>query len=191
MTCARSCIADHIKRKLPTILFALLLSFGLATSCPAQAAPRHEKEKPEEERSASESHSYMELFTKLERDWIQAAQKKDKTALDAMVAREFMLRTSESPESPQPRADWIQHALTSYDVHSFSQRAIAIRAFLGVAVVSFVQSEQSTMDGKDHSGDYFIVDLWEAKHDKWQVCARYMAPAGNHPGGETKTKPQK
>src|SRR5271165_2008769 len=189
MTCARSCIADHMRRMLMAILFALLLSFGLATSCPAQAAPRHEKEKPEGERSASESHSYMELFTKLERDWIQAAQVKDKTALDAMVAPEFMLRTSENPENPQPRADWIQRVLTSYDVRSFSQRTMAIRAFLGVAVVSFVQSEQSTMDGKDHSGDYFIVDLWKAKQDKWQVCARYVAPAGNHPGVETKTKP--
>lgn len=163
----------------PLALLALLLLLSPVDLYAAQRGQQQERPKPVEGSPASESRSYVELFTKLERDWIQAVQEKDKTALDAILAPEFMLRTSENPERPQPRADWIHLALTRYDIRSFSQRAMAIRAFLGVAVVSFMQSEHATLDGKDRSGDYLVVDLWEANHGKWQVSARYVAPIGN------------
>jgi len=166
----------HMRR---SIFPALLLPLCLAVPCAAQSGHQHGQEKPDEERPASEAHSFMELFTKLERDWIQAVQKKDKPALDTILAPEFMLRSSENPENPIPRADWVQNALTSCDIRSFSHRAMAIRALLGAAVVSFVQSQRATVDGRDRSGDYFIVDLWEAKGGKWQVSARYIAPVDN------------
>ncbi|MGA9136211.1 MAG: nuclear transport factor 2 family protein [Candidatus Sulfotelmatobacter sp.] len=160
------------------LAIVLVISLLFTTPCTAQRAQEHRT--PEEDRPASESHSYMELFSKLERDWTQAIQKKDRTALEAILAPEFTLRTSEDPENPTPRTDWIEKALTSYNIHSSSERAIVIRAFLGVAVVSFVQSQQVTTDGKDDSGDYLVVDLWKASHDKWQVAARYMAPVGSY-----------
>lgn len=167
--------------RLPLVLvLSLVLSFCVATPSAAQQARERPEATPEEDRPASESRSYVELFTRLERDWAQAVQKKDKAALDAILAPEFTLRTSEDPENPVPRADWIQKILTSYDVRSSAQRAIVIRAFLGVAVVSFVQSEQVTIGGKDRSGEYFIVDLWKANHNKWQVAARYISPAGDY-----------
>jgi Domain of unknown function (DUF4440) len=169
--------SGHMRRSIfPTLLFSL----SLAVPCAAQGAHKHEQEKPDKERPASEAHSFMELFTKLERDWIEAVQKKDKPALDTILAPEFMLRSSGNPENPIPRADWVQSALTSCDIRSFNHRAMAIRALLGVAAVSFVQSQRATIDGKDRSGDYFIVDLWEANGGKWRVFARYIAPVDNH-----------
>ena len=132
----------------------------------------------------------MDLFTRLERDWMRAVQEKDTMALDTMLAPEFVLRTSENPDNPQLRADWIQHALSDRGVHSSGQRGIAIRAFMGVAVVSFVLTEHATVDGKNRSDDYFVVDLWEARHDKWQVCARYLAPTGRLRVSPTSTKAQ-
>lgn len=172
------------------IVFAMIL-LCMVVPCVAQAGQERERGKSEEERPASESHSYMELFTKLERDWSQAIQKKDKAALEATLAPEFIYRSSEDPENPLSRADWMQQALMSSNIRAFSQRAIAIRAFLGVAVVSLVQREQSTVDGKDRSDDYFIVDLWEGHQDKWQVAARYRTPAGSRPDRDSKRKIQR
>lgn len=169
-------------------VFALLLSLCLAVPCAAQAVHKKERETPEPERPASDAHSFMELFTKLERDFAQAVQKKDETSLEAILAPEFMLRTSDNPENPLPRAESILRALTSYDIRAFNHRSTAIRAFLGVAVVSFVESRQATIGGKDCSGDYFIVDLWEANHGRWQISARYVAPVGNHLVGGTKAQ---
>lgn len=165
-----------------------LLSKKLAVSSAVQGTNQRGQETTQKEKPAPEARSFMELFTKLESDWIHAVQKKDKTALDAILAPEFMLRSSEDPENPLPRAEWIQHALSSYDIHSFSHRAMAIRAFLGVAVVSLVQTQQATMDGKNRDGEYLIVDIWEVNHDKWQISARYMAPVSNGAVGPTKTE---
>lgn len=169
-----------------TTVFTLLLSSYLATQCVAQGVHKHERQAPETERHDPEARSFMELFTKLEHDCIQAVQKKDKTALDAILAPEFMFRTSENPENSLSRVDWIQQVLTSNEIRSINHHAMVIRAFLGVAVVSFVQSQQATIDGKDRSGDYLIVDVWEVNHDKWQMSARYLAPVNNHVVGATK-----
>ena len=56
----------------------------------------------------------MELFTKLERDLVLAAQKKDQTALDALIAPEFSERTATHPEHPVARAEWMEKTLPAY-----------------------------------------------------------------------------
>ena len=174
-------------RPLVLILFALLF-VCLSTPSPAQVVKPPEQPGAVAEGSADSSRNYMELFTRLERDWMRAVQEKDQTALEAMLAPEFALRTSDDPEDMQPRAEWVQHVLTDRGVHSFSQRAMAIRAFMGVAVVSFVLTEQISVEGKNRSNDYFVIDLWEARHDKWKVCARYLAPAGHRGLSQGSTK---
>lgn len=171
-----------------SILLTLVFSLCLAGHCAAQANRMHERGMSEMERPASDARSFLELFTKLERDWIQAAQRRDEAALDSILAPEFTVLSPESPESPLPRADWIQRALTGYEIHSYGHRGMVIRAFLGVAVVSFVQSQEATFNGEDCSGDYLIVDVWEAKHNKWQASARYIAPVVAHSANSTKTQ---
>jgi Domain of unknown function (DUF4440) len=176
-------LRGHLRR---LIKLGLVHSLCLAVPCAAQIVHKHERGTSETDRPASDARSFVELFTKIERDWTQAVQKKDKAALDAILAPEFMFRNSENPENPLSREHWIQHELSSCDIRSFSHRAIAVRAFLGVAVVSVVESRLGTINGKDCSGDYFIVDIWETNHNKWQASARYVAPLDHHLGSETK-----
>src|SRR5690349_21043508 len=156
-----------------------VLSFGLiiCTCLPVPAQTKHKKgkETTEAERPASDSRSFMELFTKLERDWVLAVQHKDKEALDNVLAPEFILRRSSDPEHPIARDNWIREALNNWNVRSFSHRGMAIRAFASEALVSFVESQQATINGRESSGDYFIVDLWVINHGNWQVAARYLA----------------
>ena len=156
----------------------LLLLLIMCAYLPVSAQQKHRKEEPtpEAERPASEAHSFMELFTKLERDWILAVQHKDKAALDNILAPEFIVRSSADPEHPVLRTDWMQEALSKWEIRSYSHHAMAIRAFAADAIVSFLQTQEATIDGKDRSGDYFIVDLWVVNHGNWQVAARYLAP---------------
>jgi hypothetical protein len=53
---------------------------------------------------------------------------------------------------------------------------MTIRAFLGVAIVSFVRSERAIIRGSDTNTDFLIVDVWETNHGKWQPAARFVAP---------------
>jgi len=160
---------------------ALLLASMLCLCLPSQAQKKHKEEPatPESERSAQNAHSFMEMFSKLERDWMLAVQKRDHGALDGLLAPEFIERRSTDPAHGVPRADWMQDALNNYKLDSFSVRDMVIRAFLGNAVVSFVQSQKATVAGAERSGDFFIVDLWVVNHGNWQVATRFVSPIAN------------
>ena len=164
--------------KILLIANILILIMSTAVLCAAQVTHAPEKQTPEKDRSASNAHSFTEMFSKLEADFSRAVQDKDEGGVEAMLAPEFMLRTSRDPENPLPRTESIQYVLASCQLRSFTQRAFAIRAFIGVAVVSFVESRQGTIGGKDCSGNYLVVDLWEANHGKWQISDRYSARVG-------------
>ncbi len=132
---------------------------------------------PQKDRPAADSHSFMELFTKLERDLVLAAQEKDRTSLDALVAAGFTERTAIDPEHPVARAEWIEKVLPDYRLDPMGVRSMVIRAFLGNALVSFVQKQApSAVDSRD----YFIVDLWVVNQGKWQLASRFVSPVGPH-----------
>jgi len=158
------------------IVPTLVLFWFLANPCKAQQTRESGQRASDGENSAADSRSFAELFTKLERSWIQAVQDKDEPSLDAILAPEFMLRTAWNSDNPVPRTAWMKHTLTNSEVRSYTQRPMAIRAFMAVAIVSFVESYRETIDGKSHTCDYFIVDVWEVNHQKWQVAARYVNP---------------
>jgi hypothetical protein len=176
-------LGAHLKK---LIKFALVYLSCLVVPCASQVVQKHDQVPSEAERPASDARSFMELFTKIERDWTQALQKKDRTALDAILAPEFIFLNTENPEKPVSRGDWIHSELANCDIHSFSHRAMSIRSYMGVAVVSFIEKRQGTINGKDCSGEYFIVDDWEANHGKWQASARYITLINNHLGQELK-----
>lgn len=135
----------------------------------------------QQERSLADSHSFMELFTKLEDEWTNAIQKKDRSGLDALLAPEFILRNAEDPQHPLLRNTWISQAIAGPEPQSFRHSTMAIRAFLGVAVVSFTQEEKQNMNGKDRTARFFIVDVWEVNQHHWLAAERYILPVAGSP----------
>ena len=156
------------------LLFAIALL--LSVNGRAQKKEQAEAQTSEAERQASDARSFVELFTKLERDWMNAVEKKDRQALDAMLAPEFTVRSSADPEHTVSRIEWIQDTLTKDDVRSHRIRSMTIRAFLGVAVVSFIESEEAATQAKKSRGDQLIVDIWKTIHGKWQPALRFISP---------------
>jgi len=173
-----SCLAAldrGVRRRMmlpPLLIFAFLSPLNIA----AQRKTHKEDVTPEAERTASNAHSFMELFAKLEGDWLGACQRKDRAALEELLAPEFSVRLSSDPEHILTRTDWIENAMVSNRIQSYRDRAMTIRAFLGVAVVSFVRSEGATIGSGNSSNDSLIVDVWEINHGKWQPATRFMAP---------------
>ncbi len=96
---------------------------------------------PEEDRPASDAHSFVELFSKLERDLEVAAQSKAQVSLEALVAPEFIERSAVRPELSVPRSEWMGRVLPAYRLDPVGIRSMVIRAFLGNAIVSFVQKQ--------------------------------------------------
>ena len=156
---------------------AVLLAVMFSVAVPGVAQRKHKPEdvKSEEQRPAADAHSFMELFGKLERDWGLAAAKNDQKSLSEIMADEFIERDATHPENVITRAEWMQKRLSDYKLDPFQIRSMTIRAFLGNAVVSFVQKQKATQNGAGRSAEYFIVDVWVANHGKWQVASRFSS----------------
>jgi hypothetical protein len=168
----------------------LLVVFRMSISVSAQQPQRQDDSAlvREQDRPVADSHSFMELFTKLEDQLAHAVQGKDRSGLEPLLAPEFIVRNAEDAGHPALREAWISDAMTGPQIGSISNNTIAIRAFIGVAIVSFMQEEQQKVNGKDRTARFFIVDVWEVNHQHWQAAERFMSPVGGrsyevHPAG--------
>jgi hypothetical protein len=58
------------------------------------------------------------------------------------------------------------------------------------AVVSFFCAQQASFQGKDISGDSFIVDIWQKTGNDWKIAARFFSGPGvtPKPAANSKTK---
>ena len=98
--------------------------------------------------------------------------------MDRLVSPEFTQRVSDAPERSLPRALWGQPSGT-YKVESIEERHHAARKLTDdLAVVSLLLTQQATFEGRDRSGDFYVVDIWKKSGDGWQMIARYSSPMG-------------
>jgi hypothetical protein len=102
----------------------------------------------------------------------------DTKAMERLVGPEFTLRMSDAPEISVPRALWGQPSST-YKVESFEEKYHAARKLADdLAVVSLLLTQKATRDGRDRSGDFYVVDIWKKRVGQWQMIARYSSPVG-------------
>ena len=103
---------------------------------------------------------------------------KDTKNMERLVSPEFSLRVSDAPERSVPRALWGQPSGT-YKIESIEGRHHAARKLAeDLAVVSRLLTQQASFEGRDRSGDFYVVDIWKKSGDAWQLIARYSSPMG-------------
>ena len=126
----------------------------------------------------------VQLFTRLETEWMDASRRKDQAALEGFLADDYELRSAARPGQPIPRGDWLQGALNRENLHSFTIGQMAVRELGDVALVSFVYHREIDLGGKNRTADLFVVDAWLQKDGAWKVKARYASPLEGRPGPE-------
>ena len=120
------------------------------------------------------------MFTGLEKQLLQAVQKKDKSAVTAMTADDFQI---EMPDAdPLAREDWLDSvAEKDFTLKSFILRQMSVADLGDAAVVKYDRVQQVTFKGKDESGEFFVVDLWKKSGDSWKLGNRYVAKIAQVP----------
>lgn len=155
----------------------VLLSFALATCVCAQDAA------PTGARSASAGHIVtrtrtVAIFDDMERKLMTAIEKKDKAALDDLVAEDFEARRSSAPDTPEPRDQWLANQLPNGVVADFQISRMAVHLFhddTAVVSMNYWQAQKAV------SEDFFIVDVWTKHGDQWKLSVRYVSPAKLNP----------
>jgi hypothetical protein len=131
-----------------------------------------------------------EQLRRLEQEFGDAILHRDANTLERVVGPEFTLRISDVPQSSLPRAMWMDNTLHRLKAESFAQRDDAARKLADdLAAVSLVWSTKATIDGRDFSGDFYLVDLWWKNRGTWQIIARYSTPLGKPPDRGSRQPP--
>jgi Domain of unknown function (DUF4440) len=120
------------------------------------------------------------LFAGLEKQFLQAVQKKDKAAIQAFLSDDFEIAMPDA--DPLAGDDWLDAVIANdFSLKSFVVRQISVADLGGSAVVKFDRLQEATFKGKNESGEFFVVDLWKKSGDAWKLANRYVSKIGSLP----------
>jgi ketosteroid isomerase-like protein len=116
----------------------------------------------------------VSLFSDLERQLLQAVQKKDQNTLKRLLDDDCLF---EMPDAdPLPAEDWTASVLgKDFTLKSFGVRQVSVIDQGQTALVKFDRLQRATYQGKDDSGEFFVVDLWKKDGDTWKLANRYVS----------------
>lgn len=157
--------------------FACLLSVLIATSifCAAQ-----EPVKPALTPRIITATKQVTIFNGLENQLLQAVQKKDKAAVQAMLSDDLNI---EMPDAdPLPGDDWLDSVTAKdYTLKSFVVRQMSATDLGSAVVVKFDRLQEATSKGQPDSGEFFVVDIWKKSGDTWKLASRYVSKVSSQP----------
>jgi len=114
------------------------------------------------------------MFNGLENQLLQAVQKKDKAATQAMLSDDLYI---EMPDADSlPGDDWLDSVMAKdYTLKSFMVRQMSVIDLGSAVVVKFDRLQEATSKGRADSGEFFVVDVWKKDGENWKLASRYVA----------------
>jgi len=162
--------------RLSAVALLFVLIGGIA--CMAQVPGKPEAKKVDELETLSNA-------------WMQAVMDHDTKALESLMADDFRL-VHPSQDRVTPRAEWLTNS-AKMETKRFVYQHLKVDHYgKSVAVVSSILRFDAVLNGKPFGGmKTSCIDVWEKRHGKWQVVARYATrpeeviirnpPAGDQP----------
>jgi len=105
--------------------------------------------------------------------WMDAWQREDRQALEAILAPEFTL-TSARTDQLVDREGWLG-MLDRVRNESFQYSDFRIDVFGDAAVVRSRLTQVATVDDQRWDATFMLTDVWIRRDDRWQVVARHSS----------------
>ena len=105
--------------------------------------------------------------------WMDAWQREDREALEAILAPEFTL-TSARTHQIVDRAGWLG-LLDRVKNESFEYTDFRIDVFGDAAVVRSRMSQVAMVDDQPWNATFMLTDVWIRRAGRWQVVARHSS----------------
>ena len=113
------------------------------------------------------------VFTALEKQLLEAVQKKDKAALQAVLTDDFAIHMPDA--DPLPAEDWLDSVMSKdFNLKRFIVRRMNVADLETAAVVSYDRLQESTFRGQNDGGEFYVVDLWRKDGDNWKLADRHV-----------------
>ena len=122
-----------------------------------------------QEKTKSGKAGVEQALMQMERDWTEAALKKDAAALDKILADDWV---GQGPTGVSTKAQTLAELKSGdYKLESQTLGDMKVRVFGDTAVVAGSDDEKSSYKGKDTSGHYTWTDVFVKRHGRWQAAA--------------------
>ncbi len=110
-----------------------------------------------------------QALMQMEREWVEAAQKKDAATLDRILADDWV---GQGPTGIAKKAEALAD-LKSGDnkLESITLGDMKVRVFRDTAIVTGSDDEKSSYKDKDTSGHYTWTDVFVKRQGHWQAVA--------------------
>jgi len=152
-------------------LFAYLVSFSILL---ISVAGGQEPVKPPRNPRIMTATRQVVTFSSLEKQMMEALQKKDKAALKALLTDDTAIHMPDA--DPLPGDDWVDSVMSKdFALKSFGIRQVDVADLGTAAVVAYDRIQDSTFKGKPDGGEFFVVDLWKKDGDNWKLADRYVS----------------
>jgi ketosteroid isomerase-like protein len=117
------------------------------------------------------------LFSGLEKQMLDAVQKKNAAALKTMLTEECTIHLPDA--DPMPGDEWVESVMSNdFNLKSYVVRQVDVAEVGNTAVVSYERVQESTFKGQNDGGEFFVVDLWKKDGEQWKLADRYVSKVG-------------
>ena len=151
-------------KRLAVAILALCACAGLAfgqTQTPSAAA-------------SAKGPSASQAVQQLEHDWLDAVRAGDADKVDSILADDWVgMMNSTDKVTKQKYLDTVKSGKTKID--SFEVGPMSVKVLGNMAVVQGSDTEKSTSKGKDTSGKWAWMDVFEKHDGKWQAVRSQSA----------------
>jgi len=152
------------------------------------AAPAQEPIQPKLTPRVITATRQVTIFMGLERQILQAVQKKDQASLKAMLDEDLAIEIPNA--DPLAGEDWIASVMAKdYSLKSFTVRQMSTVDEGNFVLVKFDRVQESTLNGKSDGGEFFVVDLWKKSGDSWKLANRFVSKLSSVPSVPKDVKP--
>ena len=113
----------------------------------------------------------------LEHQWMRAWIQRDRKAMKAIAARDFIFLLGSNQATILDRASWLEAAGTRFVCSSYRYGSVYVRRHGSVAVFASSTTIEARVDGHDWSGAVWIVDLWKRSkvRRRWHLLERTVS----------------
>lgn len=112
-----------------------------------------------------------EALIRLEREWVEALKKQDKSALDQILSDDFIFFSPTSKGELRKKSEYIENR-AAIKAESVTFENILVRVYGNTAVVN--GSIIETSQGQDRR--YInLTDIWVKKANNWQAVSRHTS----------------
>lgn len=123
--------------------------------------------------------STEQIITQMEQDWGVALVKKDLATIDRIEAPEWMISNEVGDLQSKAQTD-TELKTGVYNCESFTLDDTKVGVFGDTAVVFGLETEKSTYQGKDSSGQYRFTDVFVKRNGVWQAVATHVSKVVKH-----------